>query len=366
MKVKSQGQEWMLLIHQLPPHPTNLRVRIWRKLQKLGAVAVKNSVYVLPFNEKTHEDFQWLKQEIETEGGEATVFRAGAVEGATDKELIALFRKTRDEEYAQVVAEMDGLTGAIREQKRGGHLSAGHRSAGRITHYETELDKLHKELERIAGADFFKASGRAPAMAAYEHCQKALRAAQSRHEKPAQADAQKGVAINLISYQGRRWVTRRNLFIDRLAAIWLIKRFVDAKARFYFVAEGESVEGAIGFDMYGGEFTHHGEDCTFETMIKRFGLIDDAGLRELAEIVHDVDLKDNKFNRSEASGLGAVIRGLAESMKDDRKLAQQCGPIFDGLYELLARERKTTGGRKDGGKHARRNTSKRSKRSARK
>jgi len=356
MKAKNQAQEWMLLIHQLPPRPTNLRVRIWRKLQKLGAVAVKNSVYVLPAGEKTHEDFQWLKQEIETEGGEATVFRAGAVEGATDKEIIALFRKTRDEEYAQVVAEMDGLTGAIREQKRGGHLSAG-----RITHYETELDKLRKELERVAGVDFFNASGRAPAMAAYERCQKALRSAQSPHEKPAQADAQKGAAINLASYQGRRWVTRRNLFIDRLAAIWLIKRFVDAKARFFFVADGESVEGAIGFDMYGGEFTHHGEDCTFETMIRRFGLNEDAGLRELAEIIHDIDLKDNKFNRSEAAGLGVAIRGLAESLKDDRKLAQQCGPIFDGLYELLARERKTTGGGKDGGKPARRNTGGRGK-----
>jgi hypothetical protein len=251
---------------------------------------------------------------------------------------------------------MDGLTGAIREQKRGGHLSAG-----RITHYETELDKLRKELERIAGVDFFNASGRAPAMAAYERCQKALRSAQSRHEKPAQADAQKGAAINLASYQGRRWVTRRNLFIDRLAAIWLIKRFVDAKARFFFVADGESVEGAIGFDMYGGEFTHHGEDCTFETMIGRFGLNEDAGLRELAEIIHDIDLKDNKFNRSEAAGLGVAIRGLAESLKDDRKLAQQCGPIFDGLYELLARERKTTGGGKDGGKPARRNTGGRGK-----
>lgn len=361
MKPKDREQEWMLLIHQLPPRPTNLRVRIWRKLQKLGAVAVKNSVYVLPFNEKTHEDFQWLKQEIETEGGEATVFRAGAVEGATDKEIIALFRKTRDEEYAQVMAEMDGLTGAIREQKRGGHLSIG-----RITHYETELDKLHKELERIIGTDFFNASGRASALAAYERCRKALRAAQSRHEKPAQIDAQKGAAINLASYQGRRWVTRRNLFIDRLAAIWLIRRFVDVKARFFFIDEGESVEGAIGFDMYGGEFTHHGEDCTFETMIKRFGLDKDSGLRELAEIVHDIDLKDNKFNRSEATGLGAVIRGLAESLKDDRKLTQQCGSIFDGLYELLTRKHKSTVTEKDGGKHTPRGRGGRSNRSVRK
>jgi hypothetical protein len=361
MKTTKQEQEWILLIHQLPPHPTNLRVRIWRKLQKLGAVAVKNSVYVLPLDERTHEDFQWLKQEIETEGGEATVFRAGAVEGATDKEIIASLRKARDEEYVQVTAELDGLNGALREQKRGGHLSAG-----RIAFYEAELDKLHKELERIVGVDFFNASGRAATTAAYEQCQKAIRAAQSRSEKPAHAGGQKESTVNLASYRGRRWVTRRNLFIDRLAAIWLIKRFVDAKARFLFVAEGEMVEGAIGFDMYGGEFTHRGEDCTFETMIKHFGLSDDVGLRELAEIVHDIDLKDNKFNRSEAAGLGAIIKGLAESLKDDRKLAQLCGPIFDGLYELLGRERKTTSGEKHASKQAHRGRGKRGKRSAQK
>src|ERR671915_800043 len=116
----SSKQEWMLLIHQLPPKPTNLRVGTWRKLQKLGAVSIKNSVYVLPFNEKTHEDFQWLKQEIEAAGGEATVFRAGSVEGATDDEIISAFRKGRDEEYARLAAELDGLTGAVGEQKRGG------------------------------------------------------------------------------------------------------------------------------------------------------------------------------------------------------------------------------------------------------
>src|SRR5215210_951150 len=115
--------DWILLIHQLPPKPTNLRVRIWRKLQKLGAVPIKNSVYVLPYDEKTHEDFQWLKQEIEEAGGEATVFRAGSVEGATDDELVASFRKARDEDYARLTGELDGLTGAVREQKRGGHLS---------------------------------------------------------------------------------------------------------------------------------------------------------------------------------------------------------------------------------------------------
>src|SRR5258707_10000908 len=124
-KIKPTGQDWILLIHQLPPKPTNLRVRIWRKLQKLGAVAIKNSVYVLPATEQAHEDFQWLKQEIESASGEAAVFRAGSVAGTTDEEIIAAFRKARNEEFASVSAEFDGLTGAIREQVRGKHLSEG-------------------------------------------------------------------------------------------------------------------------------------------------------------------------------------------------------------------------------------------------
>src|SRR5213596_4257125 len=104
VKNSAKKPEWILLIHQLPPRPTNLRVRIWRKLQKLGAVAIKNSVYVLPANEKTNEDFQWLKQEIESAGGEAAVFRADSVEGTADKEIISAFRKARDEEFAEIVA----------------------------------------------------------------------------------------------------------------------------------------------------------------------------------------------------------------------------------------------------------------------
>jgi hypothetical protein len=324
-------------------------------------VAIKNSVYVLPFNEKTHEDFQWLKQEIESSSGEATVFRAGAVEGATDAELCAAFRQARDEEYAQITAELDGLTGAIREQKRGGHLSTG-----RVGAYEADIDRLRKELERVVSIDFFSASGRSPALAAYERGHKALRASQSRHERLAKSSPAKGAAPDLAQYQGRLWVTRRNLFIDRLASIWLIKRFIDKRARFSFVAEGESVEGGIGFDLYGGEFTHQGEDCTFETMIKQLGLSDDPGLRQVAEIVHDMDLKDNKFHRSEAAGLNLVIRGLVELLKDDRKLVGQSMAIFDGLYEALSRNEQKSKGGENGKKRTKNRATKRSQRAARK
>jgi CRISPR/Cas system-associated endoribonuclease Cas2 len=325
--------DWIILVHQLPPKPTNLRVRTWRKLQRLGAIAIKNSVYMLPFNDKTFEDFQWLKQEIESAGGEATVFRAVAVEGAANDEIVTSFRTARDEEYSFITAELNGVTGAVREQKRGGHLSVG-----RSKSYEADLDKLHKELERIISIDFFHASGRAAALAAHDRCRKALLVSKGRKRQDADSPSGKGAAIKLAQFQGCRWVTRKHLFIDRLAAIWLIKRFIDKRPRFSFVADGETVKGGIAFDMPGAEFTHEGEDCTFETMINRFGLGGDPGLRALAEIVHDMDLKDNKFNRLEVTGLNAIIRSLAGLLKDDRKLAEQGGLIFDGLYQLLSRD----------------------------
>src|SRR3989454_8509675 len=331
-KNSAKKPEWILLIHQLPPKPTNLRVRIWRKLQKLGAVAIKNSVYVLPANEKTHEDFQWLKQEIESAGGEATVFQAASVEGATDEEIIATFHKARDEEFAVNTAELDGLAGAVSQQTRGKNLSVG-----RLATHESELDKLHSQLETIIANDFFKADGRARALAAYERCQKAIRAA---HGQPAKASGSRSRSgtLDLAKYQGRRWMTRRNLHIDRLASAWLIKQFIDKRPRFYFVAEGETVEGAIPFDMYGAEFTHHGEDCTFETLLKQFGLSDSKGLREIAEIVHDIDLKDDKFHRLEAAGLSTIIQGLSKVLRDDRKLLLQTSVLFDGLYEMLSKQ----------------------------
>lgn len=325
-------QEWLLLIHQLPPRPTNLRVRIWRKLQKLGAVAIKNSVYLLPANEKTNEDFQWLKQEIESAGGEAAVFRADAVEGTTDKEIVSAFRKARDEEFAEITAELDGLAGSIRQQTRGKHLSAG-----RLAAHETEIDRLHAELERVIANDFFEAKGRAAALNAYERCQTVIRASQAPARKSPKLSGKKDT-LAVRDYQGRRWVTRRNIHIDRLASAWLIKQFIDKRPRFYFVDDGQTVEGAISFDMYGAEFTHHGEDCTFETMVKRFGLSDVKGLRELGEIVHDIDLKDEKFHRLEAAGLRVMVDGLCETFRDDRKRLQQASVIFDGVFALLDKQ----------------------------
>jgi hypothetical protein len=345
---KTARREWLLFVHLLPPKPTNLRVRTWRKLQKLGAIAIKSSVYVLPFDEKTAEDFDWLKQEIESLGGEASVFRAGSVEGATDDEIVAAFNRDRNEAYANLTAELEAVTGGLKEQKRGGHLSPA-----RLARYESDVARLHAELERLGAIDFFSAERGAAARSAYERCAAALGAFRSKGEGAA-ARARKDGALDVREYQGRRWVTRPNLHVDRLASGWLVKRFVDKRPRFHFVGEGESVEGGIRFDMTGGDFTHEGEDCTFETMVRRFGLGDDPGLRAIAEIVHDVDLKDAKFNRLEAAGFAAVVDGLVEAYPDDRERLERCGAVFEGLYTLFTKRATTRGGKGhgDGSKRA--------------
>ena len=304
-------------------------MRVWRKLQKLGAVTIKNSVYVLPASDKTNEDFHWLKQEIETAGGEAAVFRADSIEGTTDKEIIGAFRKARDDEFAELTSQFEGLARSIREQTRGKHLSAG-----RLAALESDLTSLHTELDRVLRNDFFDSRGRSAAVQAYDKCLKLLRAGQSPVVK-GRSSPTNVHALAVEHYQGRRWVTRRDIHIDRLASAWLIKQFIDKKPRFYFVADGETVDNGIPFDMFGAEFTHHGEDCTFETLVKRFGLTHIKGLVELGQIVHDIDLKDDKFHRLEAAGLKAMIDGLSATTKDDRKRLQHASVIFDSLFAQL-------------------------------
>jgi len=217
MKDKDR-QEWILLVHLLPQKPTKLRVRTWRKLQTLGAVPIKNSVYVLPYNEKTNEDFQWLRQEIESSGGEANLFRAGSVEGATDKEIIALFRKARDEDYTKLITEFEGLSGAAREQTKGNSLSVG-----KLAQHVAELSKLRQELERVTATDFFEAPQGKKARDAFEKCRRELQATESKNSKES-ANKSDSAPLKTADYQNRRWVTRKNPHIDRLASGWLFPK----------------------------------------------------------------------------------------------------------------------------------------------
>jgi hypothetical protein len=233
-----------MLIHQLPPKPDYVRVKVRRRLHKLGAVLLKNSVYVLPESDGAMEDLQWLSRAIAADGGSAVICRSSFVSGVSD----------------------------------------------------ADLEVLHR-------------TGTAPVAPA--------EAARSAPPK------------------GATWVTRRDVGIDRIGCAWLIKRFIDRKARFKFVANDYTrKKGELRFDMYRGEYTHVGDNCSFETLLTAFALTDRA-LVAIGEIVHDLDCKDDKFERPEAPGVGAVIRGIASSTKGDAKRLTVGAAVFDGLYDQL-------------------------------
>ena len=237
----SASGRWLLLIHQLPPKPDYFRVKIWRRLQGIGAVAIKNSVYVLPFSAAAMEDFQWLRQEITAGGGEATVCRASFVDGMSDPQMEALFRAPLD------------------------HATDPPRPAGKA----------------------------------------------------------------LMNKRGRTWVTRSDVHVDRIASAWLIRRFIDPKARFVF---GEPKAGMVRFDMFEGEYTHEGDRCTFETLLKRFGLDNDAALRAIGELVHDLDYKDEKFARQETAGFERMIAGVINGHAKDAARIARGAELLDTLY----------------------------------
>lgn len=324
----SGAAAWLLLIHQIPPTPTYFRAKVGRRLQRLGAVAIKNSVYVIPFGERTQEDFQWIAREIASEGGEATLCKATFVEGLRDDQVEALFQAARDADYAQVAEEVRDAVGGLPTRLT--------RDDERRPTLEAQLVRLRKRLDEIVAIDFFPSSGRVAAESAVAGLERRLR----RNEK---RGVHEGGTVAQEDYRGRTWVTRKNVHIDRIASAWLIRRFIDAEATMKFVpGQGYCAEpNELTFDMYEGTFTHVGDACTFETLVERFDL-SDPGLAAIAQIVHDVDVKDAKFGRSEGPGLAAVIAGIALSEKDDEARIALGGRMLDGLLELYRRKRGST------------------------
>ena len=294
---------WLLMIHQIPPKPDYLRVKIGRRLQRVGAVAVKNSVYVLPDGDQTFEDFQWIRREIIDGGGDASICRASFVDGLTDDELRAAFREARDADYAEITAAARGL-----------RASPGARSGDATgKRASDDVARLEKRFAAVAAIDFFEAKGRAEAHRAIELVGSESASSETiRSAAPATPEPAK--------YRARTWVTRKGVFVDRMASAWLIRRFIDPDARFRFVdsAQYRATPGELRFDMFEGEFTHVGDRCTFETLLDRFSL-DDPALRAIAEIVHDIDLKDDKFGRDDVAGVERALLGITHASADDTR-----------------------------------------------
>lgn len=322
---RDRESPWLVLIHRLPPKPAYLRAKIGRLLDRIGAVAVKNAVYVLPRTDDAQEDYQWIVKEVVQEGGEATVFEARFVEGLKDAEVERLFRDARDHDYRE-------LMGRAREIQAALARALAHKK--RRTKAEAEVRRLRKQLGEVAALDFFGASSRQAAELLVSGLEALLKASA---EDRAHANPRR---YRREDYRGRTWVTRRDVHVDRMACAWLIRRFVDPKAKFKFVP-GKTYEprdGEVRFDMFEGEFTHEGDKCSFEVFVERLEL-EDRALGPLAEIVHDIDLKDEKYRRAETAGIESVIRSIAHSHPSDGARISRASAVLDDLYEYLKRGR---------------------------
>jgi len=313
----------LMLLMSLPPTPTRHRVGVWRKLQRMGAVRLRGSAWILPETTETTELFQWLVQEIQSFRGEATLAHVDRIENVTEEQVAALFHKARTVEYQAVVRSCREILAQLDRYR------AHHR--GSITQLRGKLDALKRELDRIQTIDYLEAPAGERARTLWETTAKRLRSVETR------SPVTTGPRRTSLPARGSTWVTRPRPHIDRIASAWLIKRFYDPEARFGFADAADADRKGIPFDVLGAEFGHHGEDCTFETLVKRFGL-KDRRVRVIAEIVHEADLHDGKFTRNESVGLDLAVKGLAESMPDDHELLERGMAVFDGLYAVLKRK----------------------------
>jgi hypothetical protein len=301
-------QRWLMLLHQIPPTPPYFRAKVLRRLNQLGALAIKNSAYVLPETDETLEDAQWVRSEIEQEGGEAWLFRAEILGGMTSDGLVESFRNLRQEEYKQL---LDSASELLRTEFDSGQLS-----------------KLKRRFNEVRAIDFFDAPGR-------EEMETLMDAIDRKLHTPALQSAAKPELNDLV---GRTWVTRRGVKVDRISTAWFIRRFVDAGATLRFVDPDHytHANGEIRFDMFEGEFTHEGDLCTFEALLRHMKA-NDAALDAIAEIVHDIDLKDEKYQRAETKGIAAMISGLIALHSSDERRVEDGARLLDAAYAALRR-----------------------------
>jgi hypothetical protein len=323
------ARRWLLFVHQLPSQPSNLRVTTWRRLQQIGAVPLKQAVYVLPDTPGAREDFEWLKAEVNAAGGDASVFAAASIDAWSDDAVVEEFRRSRQEAYGELARDAEQAlkraTGARRP--RGTRAPAVRRL----------LNIFRARLVALEGIDFFGSAGRDRVLAL-------LRELEARTASP-RSPATVGGGSDLAAYRDRLWVTRPRPGVDRMASAWLIRRFIDRQARFGFAADRDAVpEQGVPFDMFGVEFSHQGSGCTFETLCSVFGLGEPAVTR-IAGIVHDLDLKDDRSGAPECGTVGAMIEGLQLAYQDDEALLAQGMTLFDSLYRSFERAGRTTGPR---------------------
>jgi hypothetical protein len=295
---------WLLLMFSLPTKQASQRVEVWRKLKKYGALSLRTSGYLLPNTAENLEHFEWLAIAIRKYKGQASVAHVHALDDLPSEKLIQLFNVARSQDYEKLIAEL---------KKR----------AGKNKGEPGEIARFRRRLQEIAAIDFFNSPLRSRVEALLESADgesKAIPASARKLRK---------------EYVGRTWVTRPRPGIDRVSSAWLIRRLIDANAKFVFASEREQQPEAVPFDMFHTDgFGHRGDDCTFETLRKEFA-IRDPKVEVIAETIHDADLCDEKFGRVEALGLDRVLIGWAQQGISDDELLRRGMELIEGLYRSI-------------------------------
>jgi hypothetical protein len=344
------ARSWLLLIYQLPSRHSPARVKVWRRLQRIGAVLLKNSAWVMPESDDAREDFEWLKAEIVASGGEAMVLVAHAPQKATDDEVVAAFQaaRARDVEAlrkdaSKLLERLSTLRGLSRRSSEGtrgakgdvsrrssegtGGAKAEAKSPGRAL--PQALRRIRERARELEAIDFFRSPSSDEVGQLVAQLERHARRGQAMRASTEAA----GATLAVKDFKKKIWVTRPRPGVDRMASAWLIRRAIDANAAFVFRTKPRGSE--IPFDMYIGDFGHHGEMCTFETLAARFGLRDPA-VTSIAQIVHDLDMKEARYNRPEAPAVGRLVEGLRQMHKDDATLLEQGIAMFEALARSFA------------------------------
>ena len=296
---------WLLLTFTLPVRRASQRVEVWRNLQRYGSIPLGNSGYLLPNSPINRERFEWLAQAIRKYAGEASIVSILSIDNLSTPQLVTRFTEARARDYQELIRELQKMSTVIPHKRASGRLN-----------------RLRGRFREIVEIDFFSSPLR-------KRVEDLLANADAPH-----AAKERGTKVRPTDYVGRLWVTRPRPGIDRSASAWLIRKFIDKKARFTFAQEGEVPPDAVPFDMFQGGFGHRGEDCTFETLRKEFR-IRDAGVTAIGEMVHDADLGDGKFGRKEAFGVDEVLKGFARKGMTDKELLERGIEMIEGLYHSV-------------------------------
>lgn len=318
---ESNSQTWLLLAFQLPTQEAYQRVRIWRHLQGIGAVSFRNSLYALPSGDTMLEDFEWLLREVRASGGDGALFETRLTASTADETLRALFNAAREADYQALAEELRAIGSGPR------------RTGGETAATAQTLSRVRRRLGEIEAIDFFDANGRDSVHALIRKLESSLHPAR-REKRMTATKAPRGL-------RGRTWVTRAHVKVDRMASSWLIRRRIDPGARFKFVTERGYRPGKdeVRFDMYEAEYTHDADRCTFEVLLDLVA-DRDAALQTIGEIVHDLDIKDHKFDRPESAGIQQLLEGMMTGAPDDEVRLRRSMDLFDDLYRSFARARR--------------------------